>query len=240
MTLDVFIKEINGELSQDCQLPFQIPKKSLMRTISNAKKWFYKNYIYAVEECYMYIPRDTAVNQTPSSSIKLPSDVMSVNEVHKTNYNSGLMSGDFAFDKLSARAMFNEGQAAGAGNFDLYVSNRVTLDWIKSITFHEVSYTYNHLTHNFRIMGENPRTSLVLNTHRTIDDAYLFDDEMFFRYVVAEAKVNLGRILGTISMQYIGNAEIDFGGIKSEGQEDKTNLIEEILGLNSADWFGVQ
>ena len=80
-------------------------------------------------------------------------------------------------------------------------------------------------------------TFLVLLINKKIDEEFLFEDQYFFRYMVAEAKINLGRIAGTIEMPLIGNAKINFGELKDEGKEEQDYIKEEIKNDEGTDYF---
>lgn len=58
MCLDDFVTELSNDLTQYCQLPFSLPKKSLGNIVNQAKKYFYAHYEDAVEELYVAISKE--------------------------------------------------------------------------------------------------------------------------------------------------------------------------------------
>ena len=219
MTLDQFVREINDELSQDCQIPFKIPSKSLMRTIRWAKKWFWKNVDTAVEETYVIVRKDQMTTEYFNAERKICLDerIISVFGVNRMN-GSGLL-GDFSLDRLNAQEVYRYGTngAGGSADIEYYVARRIGFDWMNQLLSHQISYDYNINTHELMISGETPQYDIVLQCYRSIPDTALFEDEYFFRYVMAQVKINLGRIIGTITMKLVGNAEINYQDLKDEG-----------------------
>lgn len=239
MTLDHFIKQVNDELSQDCQIPFNIPKKSLYRTIDWAKKWFYRNYEYAIEEAYIYLKSDI-YNTTDfklDRSVCLDANVIDVHGVYQIG-GSGL-TGDFSFDRLIQQDILRVQNMMGTNAYqlDYYVIANMHYDSMKQYLSHPISFEYNINNHKFRLMGASPNTPLVLLINRAIEDQDLFEDELFFRYIMAQVKINLGRIIGTVNMPLVGNATIDYDSLKGDGKEELENIKTEIKENEGSDYF---
>lgn len=239
MTLDNFVKSINDELSQDCSIPFQIPKRSLIRIIKRAKKWFYRNYEYAVEECYLFIKK-AAFETTQfkdTRTLKLPDNVQSIINLHKVPGNG--LSGDFNIERLAAEDIFRQNYTINreSGGLDYYIINQVYYDHFKFLLTTKINFNYNHLTKNFKIIGEIPLNDVALLCYVHIADSALFNDDLFFDYVLGMAMQNLKRILGTIQMPLIGNATIDYDSLKTEGEQLVEKVKTEIDNNEGVDWF---
>lgn len=58
MCLDSFINDLSNDLTAYCQLPFSLPKRSLVQIIEQAKKYFYAHYEDAVEEMYIAVSKE--------------------------------------------------------------------------------------------------------------------------------------------------------------------------------------
>lgn len=263
--LDELINEINDELTVACQIPFTVPKKELARIIDMAKKWFYKNYEDSVEPMYIAVHSirwtkngfalgiDKSNTDVPQSSLRsmrgtisLPDGVFSVNGVYEINRFSGEDGGfganqfsagdpDFALDKF----LYDDVYGAGIGSENLmyYVINAKFIDNARQVLQQQISYNYNRNTHKMRFMGELPKNDVVLEILSKIPDCDLYKDEIFIRYVIARAKVQLSRILGTFNYNLPGNITINYDLIRSEGQEELQQIIEEIKNDDSPDYF---
>ncbi len=239
MTFEDFIIEINDELSQDCQLPFKLHKKSVARIVKLAKKWFYTHYEYAVEEQYVMVPKKAFQTEEflRTRHIKMDKPIIQIYRCQKANSHS---LGDFSIDRLNAHRLYTENQGhIGTKDLSLthFVANQVMYDWVNRLFTHEISYNYNFLTQNLTIVGEIPNDDVILQCDGAIPDEALFEDEYFFRYCVAYAKKNLARILGTIRMPLVGKAEIDFDSLRTEGSEELQEVKEEIEKQEGVDFF---
>ena len=65
----------------------------------------------------------------------------------------------------------------------------------------------------------------------------LYDAEVFIRYVLADAKINLGRTLQVFNYNLPGGVQINFDGIKQDGLDEMLAIKEDIDEENSPDWF---
>ena len=263
--LNELINEINDELTIACQIPFTVPKKQLMRIVDRAKQYFYKIYEDSVEEMYIGLPRGAvqkasftkgiATNSDELSEanltntrgiIPMPDRVWSVNNVFEINRFSGEDGGfgtnsfsgldpDFALDKFIYSDVYGAG--IGSENLMYYVVNELFIDNSRQVLQPQISYSYNRLTKKFRFQGELPENAVIFQVYVTIPDCDLFNDEVFIRYCIAQAKISLGRILGTFDYNLPGNIKINYDLVKSEGQEELAAIIEEIKGDEGVDYF---
>lgn len=263
--LDALIKEINDDLTIGCQIPFTVPKNELARIINRAKDYFYKIYEDSVEEMYIALPASALKNinfnaginesnDTLSSAninslrgvVPMPSTVYSVNNVFELNGFAGEDGGfgttsfsagdsDFSIDKF----IYSDTYGAGIGSENLmyYVINSSFIDTARQILLPQISYSYNRLTKKFRFQGKLPKHTCVFQVYSTIPDCNLFQDEIFIRYCIGKAKMQLARILGTFSFNLPGNITINYDMIASEGKEEIDSIIEEIKGDEGVDYF---
>ena len=263
--LDALIKEINDDLTIGCQLPFTVPKKELARIINRAKDYFYKIYEDSVEEMYIALPAsswskpsfrkgvndesDTLSKQNTENTrgiVPMPPSVFSVNAVYEINGFSGEDGGwltntfsagdiDFSIQKFVYSDAYGPG--LGSENLMAYVINSSFLDMTRQILLPQISYSYNRLTKKFRFQGKLPKHACIFQVYNTIPDCALFQDEIFIRYCIAKAKMQLARILGTFSFNLPGNITINFDLISAEGKDELDSIIEEIKGDEGVDYF---
>ncbi len=263
--LDALIKEINDDLTIGCQLPFTVPKKELARIIDRAKNYFYKIYEDSVEEMYIALPASAWSKQTFRKGIDDESDTLSANNINSTRgivpmpstvysvnnvfewrgfsgedggWQSNYFSAgdvDFSIQKFIYSDTYGPG--LGSENLMAYVINSSFLDMTRQVLLPQISYSYNRLTKKFRFQGELPKHACIFQVYNTIPDCALFQDEIFVRYCIAKAKVQLARILGTFSFNLPGNITINFDLISSEGKDELADIIEEIKGDEGVDWF---
>lgn len=241
--LDKFLKEIKEELSVACQIPLNIPNKRIISIIERSKDWFYKSYEYSVEQKYYMILKDTFESATfnASRAVTLPATVVSVFGVREIGKgHNGPLSfvgkdPDFSIDKFVYSNMYKP--AIQSDYMMYYVINEKMWDMARAIFQHPISYNYSRLTHKLRFDGETPQDHVVLTIYEAIDDCSLFSDEIFFRWVVANCKVQLGRVLGTFTYNLPGNVSINADMIMSEGKEEIESIKTEIKEDEGTDWF---
>lgn len=263
--LDALIKEINEDLTIGCQLPFTVPKKELARIVHRAKDYFYKIYEDSVEEMYIALPAsawgkpgfkggvsDAADTLSKSNVtgirgvVPMPTTVYSVTNVFEISGFSGEDGGgggnlfsagdkDFSIGKF----IYSDSYGAGLGSENLmaYVINSSFMDVTRQILLPQISYSYNRLTKKFRFQGELPKHACIFQIYNTIPDCALFQDEIFIRYCIAKAKMQLSRILGTFQFNLPGNITINYDMLASEGKEELDSIIEEIKGDEGVDYF---
>ena len=264
--LDALIAEVNDELTIACQIPFTVPKKEIVRIINRAKKYFYKIYEDSVEEMYIALPgtafkkhsfrrgvenepeEDHLTNKDINSTravVKMPERVYAVNAVYEIGGWSGEDGGfgqtfvagdpDFSLDRFIYSDVYGAG--IGSDNLLYYVVNMKFVDNTRQVLQAPLGYTYNRLTHDFRFTGKLPDNDVIFQVFSTISDCDLFQDEAFIRYVIAKAKIQLSRILGTFNFNLPGNITINYDLVMNEGQEELSALIEEIKGDEGVDYF---
>lgn len=241
--LDRFIKEIKDDLSVACQIPLSIPNKRIISIIERSKDWFYKHYEDAVEQKYYLILKDTWTTDSylQTRTIPLPDTVISVfgvREVGKGHSSPLSFVGkdpDFSIDRFTYSNLYKPAIQSDAMMY--YVINEKLWDQARQIFQHPISYNYSRLTHKLRIQGETPQDHVVLTIYDSIDDCSLFSDEIFFRWVVASCKVQLGRVLGTFTYNLPGNVTINADMIMQEGKDELEAIKEEIKTDEGTDWF---
>jgi hypothetical protein len=70
-----------------------------------------------------------------------------------------------------------------------------------------------------------------------IPEESLYDDELFVRYVLAEAKINIGRLLGVFEYNLPGGVRINYSNIQTLGTTEKTEILQMIKDENTPSWF---
>lgn len=263
--LDSLVKEINDELSIACQIPFTVPKKALVRMINRAKEYFYKIYEDSVEEMFIALPAGSFAKDsfrkgigTPGEElsqvniensrgiIAMPPRVWAVNNVFEIGGFQGEDGGfgsrsfsagdpDFAIDKFIYSNTFGAG--IGSENLMYYVINEMFIDNARQILQQQISYSYNRLTNKFRFQGELPKRAVIFQIYATVPDCALYSDEAFIRYCIAQAKIQLARILGTFNYTLPGNITINYDMIKSEGKEELDAIVQEIKDDEGVDFL---
>lgn len=241
MTKEEFLSLVNDEVTSDCAVPFNVPTKTVERIIGTTLKWFYREYEYALEDRYLVIDEGYENGELfiKERAIKLPECVYSVFSVrvNNSNYLFGEMNRDFTYEKFIVDQSSVDSLTLSPSNVTYSTFMLLYLDVVDQLTFQAVSYNFNHLTRKLVLSGEIRSKALICTVSKKVPPENLFDDELFLKYVVGKVKQSLGRALGTVKMQLIGNAEIDFDALKEEGKEEVQEVIDKIKDDDSPDYF---
>jgi hypothetical protein len=70
-----------------------------------------------------------------------------------------------------------------------------------------------------------------------IPEENLYSDELFVRYVLAESKINIGRLLGTFGYNLPGGVTINATAISTVGTAEKQEVMDMIKSENTPNFF---
>lgn len=249
-----FVDELAADITGSCMIPMNLPRQEVQNIVKRAKKWFYKNYEYSVQENFLVIPAEMFLSDhfKYSRSFTLPGmdpltgggEIFSVFAVlERGNTWGGSMDinftqGDFAIERMLMGGIYGgskTGQAAE--NLQYYVINESFFDLARQIFKNPYGFHYSQLTHELKFMGETPKKDTILKVYQTIPECALFQDEAFFRYCSAKIKISLGQKLGIFGFSLPGNIQINPDVIKSLGEDELTAVIEEIKSEEGTDWM---
>lgn len=239
MTRLELIMEIKDELKGTCALPYSVNSKEIERIIDQAKRWFYREYRQAVESKYFVIPKEhfQKAEFKNNMQIQMPDCVVSIYECKEITGGTmmGFMDRDFTDNKLIAAEMMLS--AVDSDRMVMSVAQMSFWDLSRAFILEHVSYDYNRNTQRLTIKGRTPRRNLFLRTYIEIPEEDLFEDWLFIRYCTAMAKKSLGRILGFFEYNLPGGVSINYDAIKSEGEDELEQIIEQIREEDPPDWF---
>lgn len=239
MTEKQLIQEINNEIQLSCALPYALPEAEVKRIINRAKEWFWVNYQWAVEEKLMPIPREVFEHEHFRSTrfIQLPDCVVSVYEFREIT-GMGIIGNpdrDFSDSKLLGAEIF---LSPFQGDNLVYRTAMYSMfDLAKAYLLETIAYKYNRNTKRMSVLGRNPFRDTFVRVAAKIPDESLFDDEIFVRYCLAMAKINLGRILQLFNYNLPGGITVNFDTTKQDGIQEMEQIKAQIDGENTADWF---
>jgi hypothetical protein len=148
----------------------------------------------------------------------------------------GKHTGDISLQNLLYQNAYDRSLAIAADTTAYYVATESFLDISRQIFQHPITFRYNRLTNNLRFLGELPRKDVIVDVLVAIPDCDMYNDDLFRRYVIADCKANLARVLGTFTYQLPGNVTINVDQIANEGSAEKENIIQEIKDM-SGSWY---
>jgi len=239
MTRGELIEMVTGEITASGSLPYSIPEREANRIIDQALNWFYVNYGPAVETQYYVIEKDwfRQPEFKKTRSLLLPDCVVTVFEVKEMQGGGrlGSVDRDFSDNRLIASELFLS--PFQSDDLVLRTAQYSYWDLTQAFILERIGFDYNRNTHRLKIVGRDPKKNVFLQTYAKIEENKLYDDWFFQRYITAQAKISLGRILGTFKFNLPGGIEVDASGIKDEGTEELKEVKQRIDDENSPDWF---
>ena len=176
----------------------------------------------------------------------LPEGVISVVGVYEigafsgeSGWNSGLLgksAGDVSLNRMVYQSVYDRTMAVSTDNTMYYICTEAFLDISRQIFQNMISFRYNRLTNNLRFLGELPKSDVILDVLVRVPDCDLYNDDLFRRYVIADCKVQLSRILGAFSYQLPGNITVNVEAIANEGSTEKEQILQELKDM-SGSWY---
>lgn len=263
--LNDFCESVQQEMSVNGSIPFSIPVEAIAQLTKNARTMFYKMYEDASEEMFIAIPQseihkrsfrkgidkmkeqgDDEVTKDTRGAYLLPEGVISVVGVYEiggwsgeAGWNSGLLgktSGDISLHRMLYQSVYDRTMAVSADNTMYYICTESFLDLSRQLFQNMISFRYNRLTNRLRFLGQLPKSDVILDVLVRVPDCDLYNDDLFRRYVIAECKIQLGRILGAFGYNLPGNISVNTEAIANEGSTERDQIIQELKDM-SANWY---
>jgi len=249
-TEEALIQEVKDDLSHSCALPYSLHDQEIKRIIKRAKAFFYDNYQYAVEDRVFILKNYLFAHESfkKTRQIQLPDCVVTVYEVREVGGAglTGTPDKDFGDSKLLGSELM---LSPYVGDNLVYRTVLYSFfDLAKAYLLETFAFGWNKNTKRLTILGRDP--SRVTTTGYTLDgkdvavkaclaipDENLFSDELFVRYVIAESKRNIGRLLGTFNYNLPGGVSVNAAMIQSQGDAERTEILAQIKDENTPSYF---
>ena len=240
MNRNDFIDLINNEVTVSCSLPLNIPRKEIERITDYEANYFYKEYKEAVE--YKMCLLNLGIFYTPEFKanriIQFPDCIVGINRFMELKGGQrvlGINDPDFNFDRIMSADLYLSPWSSDT------IAYR-TMQWsfwslTRSFILTDIQFKFNSNTHRLQVLGRDPENPVYVEGISKIPMEDLYEDHIFQRWVVAKTKMQLGKILGTFSLNLIGGVTINYGMYSDEGKQEISELKEMISGKDVADWF---
>lgn len=230
--------DIKQELTLAQALPYSIPDKEIERVIINAERFFYDNWRHAVEPRYLLIPNELLSSEkyNRTRTIRMPDCVQFVHDVKEPKGASifSTIDRDFSEQKFIGSEIF---LTPFIGESIMYRTIIFSfLDITKNFTLDTVAYDYNKNTKSITVKGRTP-TKMVVEVSKKIDEQYLYEDEMFQRYVRAKAKVRLGELLTSFDFNLPGGIRPNYNTFVTKADTEFQAVLDMMKGENTPDWI---
>jgi hypothetical protein len=239
-TLQDFISQVNGEITASCSIPFSLPPAEIERLVKLEKNWIQREYRDAVQGGWyvldkMYYGTKEWKN---TRTFQLPDCVMAIKyciEMTSGQRVFGIHDPDLTFDRLMAADLYLSPLSSDQITYR-------TIQWsfwdlAKQFNLKDIQHSFNINTKRLIILGRDPSESLFISTLNKIPDEDLYDDPLFLKWIIARAKMQLARIIGTFNYTLLGGIQINYADIRSEGSTELEELKQKLHNDNQPDWF---
>lgn len=240
MTKKELIAEVQNALTSMAALPYSPPEKEIERIIDVEMKWLFREYrdlwqdqIYVLSKNY-YHTKEWKNTRT----FQLPDCVEGIKTVWEMTGGSrvfGINDPDLNFDRLMASDLYLTPLSSDQITFR-------TIQWsfwdlARAFNLRDINHKFNLNTKRLVITGRDPVESLFVLSMIKIPDEDAYEDPLVLKWMIAQGKRSLARILGAFNYQLLGNITINFEQYRQEGNDEITELKEKMFGDSVPDWF---
>jgi hypothetical protein len=237
MTRSEFIEKIRSDVSEDYSISLALKPKRIDTIINNTLRHFWQHYEPATQTEYIIL--DVKMFQTESFKntrrIKLPKCVRAVYECKETN--GGLFINNINPDYRKTGNFWGTAVMGNSDNMVYAVTAQFYYDFTRKFVLRDIGFDYNDLSNDLLIQGRDPNIDVILVARINLDEEDVFNSDLFYRYVRAEAKKSLGTIGSIFDFKLIGETTLNISQIKDDGKEELAECKEEIKRNNSGGDF---
>jgi len=257
MTLEELQQEIRDALSFSCALPYNLNDQEIDRIIRRAKAWFYDNYQYAVEDRIFVLGKEIFANPNfrATRQLTLPDSIITIYEVRDVSGAgvAGNPDKDFGDSKLLGSELL---LSPFVGDNLVYRTVMYSyFDLARAYLLNTYAFKWNKNSKRLTILGRDPNRSgkgtqaaqaqgfgpggynVYIRCFVAIGDEFLFDDELFIRYVIGKCKIALGRMLGAFNYNLPGGVAVNSQELISAGDAEVQEVMDMINGENTPSYF---
>ncbi len=243
LTIDEFIDLVQTEISVSCALPKTLPDANLRQIIeTRALPWFYRNYQYAVQKIYYLIQREAFYSEefTKYNYVNIPCDIQSVvylYPIRSTSLQLGLNTPNLSVNLGVTNQPYLSSYVTTIGELGVYKTLLDNMsDMMNQLTKYTLKYSFNQLNHRLHILTKVDK-DVIMEAYANIPQENLFKDDLFFKFCVGWAKVQLGNMMGLYDFTLPGNIKINHANLITQGQAEIKEVEEEVKKQSTSSWF---
>ena len=239
MTLKELTQDVIDEITFSGAMPFKIPTREIERIIRNAEKYFHDYWRYALQKNHLIIPHNVFMTHQfqRQRGIFLPDCVKYVQDCREMKGSSifGSIDRDLGDQKFIGSELFLTPFMGEALTYR--IATFAFLDLTKNLTIDTVAYDYNHTNHYLQILGRTPKVDLYLQVARKVESQYLFENELFQRFVRAKAKLRLHEMLSATDFQLPGGFKYNYTKMDELATKEIDAIYKTIDDENTPDFL---
>lgn len=243
-TIEEFIDSIQTELNIACALPKTLPDESIRMIIEKrALPWFYRNYQYAVQKLYYLIRKEAFFTDefTKYRFVNMPCEIQSVIYLYQVRGDSlfqlGINTPNLSVNLGVTNQPYLTSYVTTIGDLGVYKSILDSMsDMLNQMNKYTLKFDYNQLNNRLNILT-NVEHDVIVEAYSDIPNENLFAEDLFFKYVVGYAKIQLGNMVGRYDFTLPGGVKINSSDLVSQGKEEVKEVEEEIKGQSNSAFF---
>jgi hypothetical protein len=244
LTIEELVDSIQTELTVSCALPKSLPDAQIRQIIEKrALPWFYRNYQYAVQKMYFLIRKEAFTSEefTKYNYVEVPCEIQSVIYLYEARGQSlfqlGINSPNLSVNLGVTNQPYLSSFVTTIGELGMYKTllNNMS-DMLNQLSKFTLKHHFNYLNHRLNILT-SVKYDVIMEAYANIPQENLFNDDLFFKYTVGQAKVALGNMTGRYSFTLPGNVTINAADLVSQGKEEVKEVEEEIKGQSNSSFF---
>lgn len=233
-TIEELIDIVQLELSVGCALPKTLPDADIRRVIeTRAMPWFYKNWFYAVQKMYFFINKQAFFTEefTQYNYVNVPCEIQSVVYLYEVRdaslYQLGINQPNLSVNLGVTNQPYLSSYVTTIGELGLYKTVIDSMsDMLDQLNKYTLKYSFNYLQNRLHILTP-VNSHVIMEAYANIPAQYLFQEELFIKYVTAYAKVQLGNMVGRYDFNLPGGFKIQASDLISQGQAE-IKEVEEV------------
>lgn len=243
-TIDEFIDLVQTEISVSCALPKTLPDANLRQIIeTRALPWFYRNYQYAVQKIYYLIKKEAFFTEefTKYNYVNVPCEIQSVVYLYEVKsaslFSLGINSPNLSVNMGVTNQPYLSSYVTTIGELGVYKTLLDNMsDMLNQLNKYTLKYSFNQLNHRLHILTK-VENDVIIEAYANIPQENLFKDDLFFKFCVGWAKVQLGNMMGMYDFVLPGNVKINHGNLITQGQAEIKEVEEEVKAQSTSSWF---
>ena len=243
-TIEEFIDSIQTELTISCALPKTLPDESIRVIVEKrALPWFYRNYQYAVQKLYYGIKKEAFQTEefTKYRYVTIPCEIQSVTYLYEMRsaslFQLGINTPNLSVNMGVTNQPYLSSYVTTIGELGVYKTILDSMsDMLNQLNKYTLRHNYNQLNHRLHILTD-VKYDIIMEAYAEIPNENLFRDDLFFKYVVGYAKLQLGNMVGRYDFTLPGSVKINGADLVSQGQAEVKEVEEEVKGMSNSSWF---
>jgi len=233
-----FVDSIDNRITMYKQIPYTVPTPLIVAIIQQSAKLFYRYYYRSQESVFYYLPTKEIKGQGPllgnndpnhykGFGVYLPGNVNVVREIYQVNVPTLATSLE-----ILTGAQYSQ-QSRGINNSLFIIENACRLieqQNMRSILGVTIPFTYHQASHRLMLFGVAD-DNLMLQCDTNIDVQLLYNDDLFYRHVLARTKQELKRMIASHTVQLPGDVTLNAEEICNNIEDG--DKVEDILKASS-------